>query len=417
MRATTAAARASVRRRQRSATVLVSAAVLAGLIGSGPVATATLSAGHDAATFVDPAGLVSTGDAVRPPIVHVWPGTPLQAVVDAHPEGTVFRIHGRHVAQSVSPKARQRFVGAPGAVLDGNGTTSPAFHGGAPRVKIVGLIITGYATRKQQGAINGSGRRWVVARNEIHHNATVGVRLVGNRSVIRGNNIHHNGQLGMSVAYARDAVVEDNEIAYNNWQVAFSWGWEAGGTKFWSTENLVVRGNWSHHNHGPGLWSDKDNIGILYEGNRVEDNYAAGIFHEIGYDAVIRHNVIRRNGFGHARWLWGAGIVIASSQNVEVYRNRVVGNHNGITVTQQNRGAGKHGPYLARNIRVHRNTVVDSGRTGAAQDIGSNDIFSSNIRFTRNVYRGELRWVWDNREIGWPAWRGFGLDINGSYAE
>jgi hypothetical protein len=42
-------------------------------------------------------------------------------------------------------------------------------------------------------------------------------------------------------------LVDQNEIAYNN-TAGFNSGWEAGGTKFVMTHNLVVRGNWSHHN-------------------------------------------------------------------------------------------------------------------------------------------------------------------------
>jgi hypothetical protein len=299
--------------------------------------------------------------------------------------------------------------------LRGNGISQPAFHGNADDVQVIGLEITGYGTRDQQGAVEGSGARWVVWGNRVHDNATVGVRVTGDGSVIRGNRIHHNGQLGISVAYARNALVEWNEIAFNNWQVEFNWGWEAGGTKFWATDGLVVRGNWSHHNHGPGLWSDKDNIRILYEGNLVEDNYASGIYHEIGYDAVIRDNVLRRNGFGHAAWLWGGGIVIASSQNVEIYRNVVEGNFNGITVTQQDRGSGAHGPYVARNITVRHNTVVASGISGAAQDVGSKAIFSSNIVFDHNRYVGNVRWEWDNGRVSWTKWRGFGHDRSGVF--
>jgi hypothetical protein len=351
--------------------------------------------------------------------VEVPPGASLQGLVDAHPPGTVFRLHGIHVGQSVTPKNGQVFVGAPGAVMRGNGISASAFGGRASDVTIVGLQITGYAPpssgRGLRGAINGEGPRWVVWGNEIHHNATVGIRLKGDGSVIRGNDIHHNGQLGIRVSEARNAVVEGNVIAYNNWQARFDWGVEAGGTKFWRTTGLVVRGNWSHHNHGPGLWSDKDNIHILYEGNLVEDNFGPGIFHEIGYDAVIRDNTVRRNGFGHAVWLWGSGIMIASSSNVQIHGNLVEGNHNGIGITQQSRGSGAHGPHLARNVTVRHNTVVGSGRSGAIQDIGSKAIYSSNITFDHNTYIGAVGWAWDDRWIAWPAWRGYGHDASGSH--
>jgi parallel beta-helix repeat protein len=372
-------------------------------------------------TTTKPPATTTTTTTVAPPPpppggdvdVEVYPGTSLQSVIQSNPAGTVFRINGTHTGQSVSPKDGQVFVGASGAKLDGNGA-GDAFHGSAVNVRIAGLEITDYSPDSQHGAIHGTGAGWVVEDNVIHHNATVGVKLTGHNSVIRDNNIHHNGQLGISVAYADNVVVDGNEIAYNNWEVAYSWGWEAGGTKFWTTRNLVVRDNYSHHNHGPGLWSDHDNIDILYEGNRVEDNYAAGIFHEIGYDGVIRNNVIKRNGFGHAAWLWGAGIVVAASQNVAVYGNYIEGNYNGIGLVQQDRGSGAYGEYLVRNVSVHHNTIVNSGRTGAARDVSSQAIFSSNNTFDHNTYQGDVGWEWENKQIGWSTWLGYGHDSNGS---
>lgn len=323
-------------------------------------------------------------------------------------------MHGTHSGQEVRPKDGQVFLGAPGAVLDGNGVED-AFSGSADDVWIVGFEITDYDNGAQHGAIHAEGDRWVIWGNTIHHTTGTGVKVYGDGSVVRDNNVHHNSQLGIAVTFASGVRVEGNEIAYNNWQVAYSWGWEAGGTKFWSTNGLVVRGNWSHHNHGPGLWSDHDNINILYENNVVEDNYAAGIFHEIGYDGVIRNNVSRRNGFGHDSWLWGAGIVIAASQNLEIYGNTIEGNANGIGLMQQERGSGAFGEYLVRNVYVHDNTIRNSGLTGAARDTTSNAIFSSNNRFESNTYVGDVSWAWNNSAVGWSTWRSYGHDDTGSY--
>jgi hypothetical protein len=210
--------------------------------------------------------------------------------------------------------------------------------------------------------------------------------------------------LGIGVAYSTGTLVENNTIAFNNWQVAFKWGWEAGGTKFWKTVNLVVRGNHSHDNHGPGLWDDKNNYNILYENNLVEDNYANGIFHEIGYKATIRNNVIRRNGFGHDSWLWGAGVLIASSQDTEVYGNTIEGNYNGITMTQQNRGEGDRGPYLVQNNRIHHNRIINSGATGAARDTDSAAIYNSNNTFDSNEYVGTNKLKWEEGNLSWSEW-------------
>ncbi len=295
------------------------------------------------------------------------------------------------------------FIGAADAVLDGNGNTKFAFVGGADDVYIGGFEIVDYDSDSQRGAIDGDGNNWTVESNEVHHNAAVGIRLSADSPVMRFNNIHHNAQLGVSVHHSSNGLVHANEIAYNNWQEEFNWGNEAGGTKFWTTTNLTVSNNFSHHNFGPGLWSDHDNIDILYEKNVVEDNAANGIFHEIGYDAVIRYNTLRRNGYDHDAWLWGAGIVIASSQNVEVYGNVVEDNYNGITMTQQNRGSGEYGTWLARNNYIHDNLIIDSGASGAAEDVSGDDIFYDNNRFENNDYVGDVDWEWAGRRLSWSS--------------
>jgi parallel beta-helix repeat protein len=336
--------------------------------------------------------------------VDLWPGDDLRSIVQDAPAGTVFRINGVHTGQSIEPNDGQVFVGAPGAVLRGDGATY-AFRGDSKNVVIEGLEITGYGSEPQKGAIHASGDGWVIRGNEIHHNATVGIKFShADNAIIADNNIHHNGQLGIGVGYSTGTIVENNEIAFNNWQAEFSWGWEAGGTKFWKTVGLIVRGNYSHDNHGPGLWSDKNNYNILYEDNLVEDNYANGIFHEIGYKATIRNNVIRRNGFGHDSWLWGAGILIASSQDTEVYGNVVEDNYNGITMTQQNRGEGDRGPYLVQNNRVHDNRIINSGITGAARDTNSDAIYDSNNTFYSNEYVGTNKLKWKDGILSWSEW-------------
>jgi parallel beta-helix repeat protein len=176
---------------------------------------------------------------------------------------------------------------------------------------------------------------------------------------------------------------------------------------------LVLRGNWVHHNLGPGLWSDTENNGTVYEGNVIEDNEGPGIFHEVSGSAIIRNNVIRRNGFDHQAWLWGSGILIASSDSIDIYGNRLEGNYNGITLVQQDRENG----HVVANVSVHDNTLINTGRSGAATDTGDGSIFSSaNNRFNNNVYIGDVEWAWDGgTEIGWNNWRSTGNGANSTY--
>lgn len=349
--------------------------------------------------------------------VEVYAGDSLAHLAREYPRGTVFLVHGTQHGQAVQPKDNQVFIGTDNAIMDGDGWASQAFGGDASGVTVIGFEVTNYANSPQQGAITGNGGGWVIENNEVHHNATVGIRVQGDSPVVRDNIIHHNGQLGIAAAYTTNGLIQGNEIGSNNWQQEYSYEWEAGGSKFWSNTNLAIKGNYVHDNHGPGLWCDTNNYNILYDGNRVENNYANGIFHEVSYNAVIRNNTVRGNGFGHDSWLWGAGIMLSSSNNVEVYGNYVEDNYNAITAVQQDRWdqPADHGPYIVSNINVHDNTIVDSGKTGIATDTGDGSIWDAGHHFDNNTYEGDVAWAWGGSTVSWSAWRSYGHDAHGSY--
>ncbi len=365
------------------------------------------------ATFI---GRASGLEAIAPPPrvevgdvdVHIYAGDNINSIANSHPAGTVFMIHGEHHGQQVSPRDYQVFLGDSGAVMDGDNWAENAFSSSAKGVQIIGLEIRDYRPGSNDGAVRGMGSDWLVENCNIHNNDTAAIWVQDGEPVIRGNHLHNNGKIGLVILYADGGIVENNEISYNN--IGQDWGNTDGGAKFWDNENLVIRGNWSHHNHGPGLWADGGNKGFIYENNLVEDNYANGIFHEISYDAVIRDNVLRRNGFGHDAWLWGGGIMIASSPNVEIYGNTLEDNYNGISMTRQNRGSGEFGEHTLANNYVHDNTIINSGTTGIAQDIGSDGVYYANNRFEGNTYSGSSDWFWLNRDRSWSEWNGYGHD-------
>ncbi len=292
-------------------------------------------------------------------------------------------------------------------------------------VTIAGLIVEKYANPAQHGAIHAGGfengwpgeRRttdWLIENNEVRLNHGAGIRT-GNRTIVRYNHVHHNGQTGVR-ADGHGSIIEGNEISHNN-TLLFNPEWEAGGTKFWSTTDLVVRHNNVHHNTGPGLWADTDNRNTLYENNRVVANSGPGIFHEVSYSAVIRYNHVERNGEATSAWLYGAGILVAHSSGVTVHNNTVARNHDGIAGVDQGRGSGAYGPWRLDRFYVYDNVVHQPrGRTGVGQDIGDKSIFQRDIRFYRNTYYfdGNPRpFRWDDRELTPSQWRAYGHDPEG----
>lgn len=296
------------------------------------------------------------------------------------------------------------------------------FRNSANDVRINGLTIEKFAGVSNDGAaVHGDGLRWIVENCTIRWNHFAGVR-VADGGIVRNNFIHHNGAFGCNGA-GLNILVEGNEIAFNN-TVGYNYNWGAGGSKWVFTDGLIVRNNFSHHNKGPGLWTDINNINTLYEGNRVEDNDGVGIFHEISYQAIIRNNIISRNGAiaPFPGWVDGAGILVSSSREVEVYGNTLVDNYQGICGLEGHRGTGNHGDWILANLSVHNNFVyqtgtpsADTGRSGIIDTSGSL-AFSRNNVWNFNQYflppSQLLSWIWLGADRNDTEWRGFGQDVN-----
>jgi hypothetical protein len=241
-----------------------------------------------------------------------------------------------------------------------------AFANDAEGVLLQDIVVEKYASPAQHGAIEFQGsRNWELRNVVARLNHGVGAR-VGPGARVSGGSFSNNGQLGLGGGFGSGIVIENVEIAHNNY-AGYSRGWEAGGTKFVQADGLVVRKACVHHNNGPGLWTDIDNINIEFSENLVFENNGDGIKHEISYRAKIHGNTVVRNGYQGANWLWGSQILIQNSQDVEVHDNIVeVGPEysNGISVINQNRGEGRHGPWVAKNNSVYNNTIIHPAAEG-----------------------------------------------------
>jgi hypothetical protein len=118
--------------------------------------------------------------------------------------------------------------------------------------------------------------------------------------------------------------------------------------------------------------------------------------------------------------LYGAGILIAASPNVEVYGNEVTNNANGIGAIQQDRGSGAYGPHEISNLYVHDNVVTMTvGRTGLVQTVGDPSYFTSrNNRWLRNTYKlgpNSTYFAWIGRSMTEAQWRQYGEDVDGVF--
>ncbi|MCA9381227.1 right-handed parallel beta-helix repeat-containing protein [Candidatus Dojkabacteria bacterium] len=216
---------------------------------------------------------------------------------------------------------------------------------------------------------------WVIENNEFINNHGPAVSFNSNW-IVRNNLIHYSGQMGLGGS-GDNAIVQGNEIAYNN-QAYFSCQWECGGAKFARTNNLVVDGNYVHHNLGPGLWTDIDNINTLYKNNTVVNNNLEGIKHEISFDVEIKDNFVAYNGDTFNTWLWGAQINIQNSRNAYVHNNILITTSgDGLGVINQSRGYSSTFPLNSCDT-----STTQSRESTCLPLIGINNRFENNIVYS-----------------------------------
>ncbi|MFH8290005.1 right-handed parallel beta-helix repeat-containing protein [Streptomyces sp. NPDC018059] len=278
------------------------------------------------------------------------------------PPNTTFWLRpGRHRLQpdryaQVIPKKGNRYLGAPGAVLDGRKANQYAFGGSARDVTIRHLTVQRFVAPPDEGVVNhDSADGWVIEHATIQHNSGAGL-MAGARQRVRANCLRGNGQYGMNAYKAtgrlRDLVVEGNEIVGNNtddWERRRKGCGCTGGIKFWAVDGADVRGNWVHDNRGTGLWADTNNNDFRIEDNVLETNDGAALIYETSYNAVIRKNTIRRNNWVEGRRYADRGDTFpfatvyvsesggeprirARTDKIEISRNVLENNWSGITL-------------------------------------------------------------------------------------
>jgi parallel beta-helix repeat protein len=293
-------------------------------------------------------------------------------------------------------------------------------HSQASKVTVRGLILQ---KAKTSGLRSSNSDGWRIEFNEarLNHGFGMVTGRTATGSVVRGNHTHHNGEVGLGGG-GSDGLFVGNEIDHNN-TAGYDQFWAGAGAKWAYSLRLTLRGNYSHDNAGPGLWVDLDSRDTTIEGNRVARNAGPGIFYEISQGAIIRENLVEGNAFDpiYRDWYVGAGICVAESPHVDVYRNRVVDNANGITVVMQARGRGPFGLREARDNHVHDNLLVmPAGVSGLADNTGSQASWASRMnRFTRNTYRLDSlespRWVWEGESRTKQQWVASGQDRDGRF--
>jgi hypothetical protein len=371
----------------------------------GAEGTAPKVCGSDglAGPAAPPAGAVTVTTADR-----------LSAVVGQHDSGTTYWLApGAHhlsdgAFDQVIPKDGDRFVGAPGAVLDGRQKNKYAFGGHAAGVTISHLTVENFGAKAQnnnEGVVNhDSAFGWTIESSTLQRNAGAAVML-GPHDRLVGSCLRDNGQYGFN-AYSADGVqevaLEGNEISGNNtddWETLTPGCGCTGGGKFWSTTGATITGNYVHDNVGVGIWVDNNNAGFLIKNNWVVGNHAEGVMYETSYNAAIVDNTFERNGLKKgpenrrfptaAVYISESGgddrVATANAGSIRVAGNRFVDNWSGVVAWENaDRFAGS-----AANTSTGQAPLVNPGVVTAASCAQRENI-------TRKPYLDDCRWKTQN---------------------
>jgi hypothetical protein len=253
------------------------------------------------------------GGPTSPPSGAVSVPTGNDAGVDlARPHTVYWFAPGKHtlgpgIYRQVDPGEGSTFIGAPGAILDGQHENYYAFGGVSSNVRIRYLTVENFGAlggNNNEGVVNhNSAPGWAIDHSTITLNAGAGVML-GSDNTLSYDCLSDNQQYGFN-AYSPtgpvNLVLDHNQISGNdtyNWESKIPGCGCTGGGKFWDVTNAVITDNWIDGNHSTGLWADTDNRGFEIKGNYISDNYSYGLVYEISYNALVEGNTFVRNGLG-----------------------------------------------------------------------------------------------------------------------
>jgi hypothetical protein len=252
----------------------------------------------------------------------------LTASYELAPNTTYWFAPGTHTIgtgqySQFQPDTGDTFLGAPGAILNGQGLDDSAFTTNpnlpATNVTIEYLTIENFVSGEGQGIVNHNGEPfWTVEHNTIGPNEQNGSNpggaglFLGSNNVAEFNCLIHNGEYGFSSAGgSANITLSYDEISFNDAYGGYDRGTGSiecgcsGGGKFWDTTNVTIEDDYVHNNGNVGVWADTDNSGYQVADNYISDNYAEGMIYEISYNGAIFNNTFLRNTLGAGPQLGG----------------------------------------------------------------------------------------------------------------
>lgn len=277
----------------------------------------------------------------------------LQSAIDSHDSSTTFCLGTGtfNISSTIKPKSGDVFIGT-GATRDSATITTSsaqiifaaASNNIFRRVAVAGAVnaCPGSNCGATGDGING-GSNLTLDDVHLYNNGRSGISGSGDGLLVTNSEVDHNG------AQTGDGV--------------------SSGIK--SVHTLTVTNSYIHDNRNSGIWCDISCGSYNVTGNTVTHQSGSGIFMEISQgQAVLANNVVKNNNtsLGHVR----GGILVTSSMNVQIYGNRLSGNHSfGIGARSDHRAGSCGTPdarcgYALSNISVHNNNLGGDSMRGCA---------------------------------------------------
>ncbi len=306
-------------------------------------------------------------------------GTSLQTLINGTPTGGTLAVPDCLYRESVTV-TRPMTIDGTGATIDGRDAAGTPVRQRWLFVSANDVTVRGFTMQYTSGGYAVGGvetatgvQRFVLQGCDVSH-AYVNINLTGTTdSTIRDCAIHDATHLGVRVAAnaphgGQRNQISSNRIYHNNRTGEPDPNADAGGLKATWQDGLTLDGNEVYDNGGAGLWLDAACLNATISNNKVHHNDSAGIMDETSTGTKITGNSAWENGFGPygAVWGWGAGILIASSKDDQVWGNTVAWNYAGISVISQNRSdsPGLTGTYVHDNLVMAEQPTAGHDRYG-----------------------------------------------------
>jgi parallel beta-helix repeat protein len=127
---------------------------------------------------------------------------------------------GRSIYGHLTPRTGDTFIGAPGAIINGEGVNQYAFVGTATSVTIEYLTVENFTPGTDASAVNHDGAsNWTIEYNTIEDNTGAGTGI-GSNDVVTENCLTNNDQYGFnaysSTGSLSNITLTNNEISNND---------------------------------------------------------------------------------------------------------------------------------------------------------------------------------------------------------